>query len=155
VRLEPRLRVPPETELSDLLAELDGYVATLERYAREISFAAFVSSEDEQNKVLFGLHKAIQTSLDAAAVVIARRGLGATDSYRQLFERLATHGVLDRDLGDRMAGWAGLRNVIVHIYRVLDLERIHRAYASEASDLRDFAAALRRLPEARLDEAEG
>jgi len=138
--------VPPETDLETLLATLEGYLSTLERYAEEVPWDRFVASEDEQNKVLYGLHKAIQCTIDAASLLVARHGLGPADTYRGMFHRLASAGLLDPDLADRLAGWAGLRNVIVHIYRLLDLELIHSAYAHETGDLRGFVAAARRLP---------
>ena len=147
--------MPPETDLETLLATLEGYIATLERYAAEVPWDRFVASEDEQNKVLYGLHKAIQCAIDAASLVVARHGLGPADTYRGVFHKLAGAGLLDADLADRLAGWAGLRNVIVHIYRLLDLERIHSAYAHETGDLRAFVAAARQLPPAETPEPDG
>lgn len=118
-------------------------MATLERYAREVPWDAFAAREDEQNKVLFGIHRAVQAAIDAANFVVAARGLGPADSYRALFRKLADAGLLDRDLAVRLEGWAGLRNVIVHLYRVVDLEKLHDAYSKETTDLRAFVAAMR------------
>jgi uncharacterized protein YutE (UPF0331/DUF86 family) len=47
--------------------------------------------------------------------------------------------LIERDLSDRLRGWAGLRNVIAHIYRRLDLESVYRAYTEETADLEEFA----------------
>jgi uncharacterized protein YutE (UPF0331/DUF86 family) len=43
-----------------------------------------------------------------------------------------------------MAGWAGLRNIIVHLYLDVDHVRLHEVLVNELDDLLEFAAALAR-----------
>lgn len=48
--------------------------------------------------------------------------------YRSSFTDLADHGILDRDLAERLAAWAGLRNVLVQLYIDIDVTTVARAH---------------------------
>jgi uncharacterized protein YutE (UPF0331/DUF86 family) len=134
--------MPPEERLDELLGALRRDVATLRRYAHEIPWDLFVRSEDHQNMVFFALYRAAQTSIDLGQRLLVLRDLGGAETYAGVFDRLAAHGLLPEDLARRLRGWAGLRNVIAHIYRLTDLQTIHRAYAHEVEDLAEFAVAV-------------
>ena len=82
---------------------------------------------------------AAQCTIDLALSVIARRGLGVPQSYREAFELLARANIIDAELATELQKWAGLRNVLVHVYTALDLERIHRALA-QTGPLHTFQA---------------
>ena len=58
--------------------------------------------------------------------------------YYQSFTQLAALGVLDRDLADRMAAYAGLRNRITHEYDELDPRKVHEALQAAARDIPDY-----------------
>ena len=57
---------------------------------------------------------------------------------------LRAEGVLDASLADSMQGWAGLRNVLTHLYLEVDHARIHEILRSELGQLERYAAALSR-----------
>jgi uncharacterized protein YutE (UPF0331/DUF86 family) len=73
----------------------------------------------------------------------ADAGLPQAQSYQDAFRRLGESGVADKDLAGRLAGWAGLRNVLAHFYPVVDHERVFDALA-ELQDLEDFALVVTR-----------
>jgi uncharacterized protein YutE (UPF0331/DUF86 family) len=52
--------------------------------------------------------------------------------------------VIDESLAASMAGWAGLRNVLTHLYLQVDHARIAEVLASELDQLDAFAAAVAR-----------
>jgi uncharacterized protein YutE (UPF0331/DUF86 family) len=90
-------------------------------------------------KVKAALELAAQCAVDLALEMVTRRGLGAPQSYREAFALLGRAGVLDAGLASDLESWAGLRNVLVHVYTALDLDRIHQALAQTAG-LRSFHA---------------
>jgi uncharacterized protein YutE (UPF0331/DUF86 family) len=47
--------------------------------------------------------------------------------------------IIDDRLASDLAGWAGLRNVLVHVYTALDLDRPHQAL-SDTDSLSAFHA---------------
>jgi uncharacterized protein YutE (UPF0331/DUF86 family) len=56
---------------------------------------------------------------------------------------LADAQVIPRELAERLARAAGFRNLVVHAYGPLDLQRVHAVAAAGPTDLRAFLAALR------------
>lgn len=96
--------------------------------------------------VVLHLWQAIQVVIDLATSTCVRRGLGSPATYGDAFRLLVDAGVLDEDLGTRLARAAGFRNLLVHAYGRLDLTRVHAIARLGPEDLRSFLAALRDLP---------
>ena len=88
------------------------------------------------------LHLAAECALDLANHLIADRGWRPPATYRESFGTLREEGVLTKDLAARMEGWAGLRNVLVHLYLKVDHERLWEVLTGELDQLEDFAAAV-------------
>lgn len=73
-----------------------------------------------------------------------RRHLLALD---QTLAQLARHtggsverlGILPPELAQRLRPLAGFRNVLVHGYLVIDLDRVHAVLNSHLDDVREFA----------------
>lgn len=126
----------------ELLAMLRASIAVLRRYASSVPRETLESDLDTQNMVLFGTYRAIQSAIDLGQHAIAERGLTAPATYRDVFIVLGEEGVISRDLAGRMAGWAGLRNVIAHVYGRIDVRVVADALYGELDDLDDFVAAM-------------
>ena len=84
----------------------------------------------------------VQVTIDLAMSVCVRLGLGSSTTYAEAFRLLATRGLLDQALAERLARAAGFRNLVVHAYRRLDLRRVHAIASSGPEDLRAFLVAL-------------
>lgn len=118
----------------ELLIEL---VELIERYARRVDRHELEQDRETWVKVKGALETAAQCAIDLALKLVAARGLGAPESYRAAFQALARDGVIDDELARELGDWAGLRNVLAHIYTALDLDRVHAAL-SETAPLRKF-----------------
>jgi uncharacterized protein YutE (UPF0331/DUF86 family) len=120
--------------LLDNLSDLRGYRAriTREQLRRE---------RDAQHLVLHALYLAVQASIDLALHIGADAGLPQSATYQDAFHRLGAAGLVDSPLTTRLAGWAGLRNVLAHLYPTIDHDRIYDALG-EIGDLETFAAAV-------------
>ena len=97
-----------------------------ERLARRPALSASLLRDDEdvRNTVLMDLQQAIQACIDLAARQCVDDALGAPASAAEAFALIARHGLIDEVLARRMTGAAGLRNLIVHQYGDIDLERV-------------------------------
>jgi uncharacterized protein YutE (UPF0331/DUF86 family) len=122
-----------------LLAELLGCISDLERYRARFSRSDLSTQRDVQHMVLRALYVAAQSALDLALHLVSDGALPQAITYQDSFRRLAEGGVIDTALADRLAGWAGFRNVLAHLYASIDLDRVH-ASLSEVDDLKRFAA---------------
>jgi uncharacterized protein YutE (UPF0331/DUF86 family) len=123
-------------KLEELLRDLRG-LARVER-------AAFLSDRGLQAQAERWLQLAAECALDLAHHLIAERGWKTPTTYREAFEVLRAERVLDARLAERMQGWAGLRNVLTHLYLEVDHARLHEVLRGELDDLERYAAALSR-----------
>lgn len=131
--------------LAAQLDELDRAVGDLDRYARTWSFDEWVSEGDRRRMVLNATYTATQACIDLAAQLVADLGMARPESYRELFPPLAASAVIDRPTADRLARWAGLRNVVAHLYWKLHLEQIDAAMRADLDPLRVLRRAAARL----------
>ncbi len=129
--------------LRERLRALEAYVAALAA-PRAMPRERFIADADAHDLAERRLHLAIECAIDTANHVIATEGLQVARTYRDSFAVLAEHGVIDAELAHRMGGWAGLRNVLVHLYLDVDHGLVHDAMTDELGDLSDYAGGLRR-----------
>jgi uncharacterized protein YutE (UPF0331/DUF86 family) len=115
-----------------------------DRLARrtQLSATQLAADEDLLNTVLMDLQQAIQACIDLAGHVCVDDSLGAPGTPAEAFALIARQGAIDDALARRMTGAAGLRNLIVHQYTTLDLERLVQVVRNDLDDLRHFVAAL-------------
>ncbi len=107
-----------------------------------LSPEALEADEDLRNVVLMDLQQAIQAAIDLAVHACAHERLGAPEGPAAAFAALARAGIIGDDLGVRLAGAAGLRNIIVHRYGDLRMAALVESLARGLDDLDAFVASL-------------
>ena len=120
-------------------------IETLERCLARIDATrgrAGLEALDRQDIIVLNLQRAVQATLDLAAHVVAREGLGMPDDLAAGFELLQRAGILDADLADRMRRMTGFRNVAIQEYRKLDPAIVEAIVRERLGDLRAFARAI-------------
>ncbi len=70
-------------------------------------------------------------------------------TYRETFEHAGTAGLIDPDLSARLQKAAGMRNVLVHQYEVINYEMIRQGIANILRDLPALVAQLEPLADDR------
>jgi len=98
----------------------------------------FRSDLDLQESVMFNMQMAIQNCIDIAAHVVSEEGYGVPGSSNEMFYMLEENNLIDRTLTEKMVKAVGLRNLIVHDYGKIDLDRIYRISQKDISDLDEF-----------------
>ena len=121
------------------LALLMKVLGLLDQYAKTVTRQALESNLETWLLTKAALETAAQCSIDVATELVTRRGIGLPETYRESFLALAQAGLIRPELATALAKWAGLRNILVHMYTVLDLDEIHRALGDTAV-LREFHA---------------
>jgi uncharacterized protein YutE (UPF0331/DUF86 family) len=76
-----------------------------------------------------GLQLAAEALFDVGAHLLAAEFQEVVDEYRQIPRRLLARGVLSSATADRLKGLAGFRNILVHEYADIDLQRVHAVLA--------------------------
>lgn len=106
--------------------------------------SALEKDEDLLSLVTMDVQQAVQACIDLAVHACADENLGIPTGPADAFSRLARARYLDEALAVRLAGAAGLRNLIVHRYGELDCTRLVDIVRDELSDLEAFVEAMRR-----------
>ena len=107
------------------LERLREYLKTL-RAVEEFDLERFKNDPFIHGAAERYLHLAIECLLDIGNHIIADRGFRKPETYGEVFEILAEESVISPELMGELAGMAAFRNVLVHDYLKLDMERVHR-----------------------------
>ena len=125
--------------IAKLLAQIETGVTELRTMARLDRIAEDVR---ERRFVEHTLQITIQAALDIASHLVSERRLGEPETNRELFARLAGAGLLDSELAARLAQMVGFRNVLVHGYAKVNLERVRDAVEHGLDDLVAFVRSI-------------
>ncbi|HSS52340.1 MAG TPA: DUF86 domain-containing protein [Thermoanaerobaculia bacterium] len=98
----------------------------------------FLSDKRSRDVATFYLFLAIQECIDLAAHWVADARWGSPDDAGGMFEVLADHRVIRRDLAEKLRGAVGLRNLIAHGYSLVDHQRIQNEYREGVKALWQF-----------------
>ena len=128
------------------LNALEEYLAELRAFARS-SREDFLRDPHRHHLAERFLHLACECVLDVAQHVISDLGYRQPKDYKDSMEVLREEGVLDDDLAERLKGWMGFRNVLVHLYLEIDHNRAYDTISNELGDLEEFKVRMGRLLE--------
>ena len=123
------------------LGKLEQLLRDLKEVA-SIDRATFLSDRGLQAQAERWLHLAAECTIDLANHLIADRGWRTPTTNRETFQILAENKVLSPELASRMEGWAGLRNILVHLYLQIDLEIVCDVLQHDLHELESCAVAL-------------
>ena len=121
-------------KLEELLRDL--------RALAETDAESFLADRGLQAQAERWLQLAAECALDLAYQLIAERGWSTPATSKEAFTILHREGVLSGEQAARMGEWAGLRNLLVHLYPSVDHERLYEILTTELGQLEDFAGAV-------------
>ena len=104
----------------------------------EVPKQTFMEDQNTQDIILFNIQLAVQNCIDIAAHIISEQGLGVPGSNNEMFYCLEENGYINRQIAEKMVKAVGMRNLIVHEYGKLDLERIYQTLQHDINDLQEF-----------------
>ena len=117
--------------------------ASIQKCLRRIKEVTGLNPEslDEINKqdiFVLNLQRAVQSTIDLAAHVIASEGLGVPDTIRDNFLRLEQAGIIGRDLAKIMQAMVGFRNIAIHDYQAINIDILKTILGKHLKDLEEF-----------------
>lgn len=121
--------------ISSLITAGEGYLADVRRYRDEAGEQRFLADRGEQYRVEFPLQQAIRVCIDLAAHLLADSHGHRPSTLAGTFEALAERGVVERDLGERLAAMARFRNLLVHGYADIVPERVWEIVTNRLGDI--------------------
>ena len=121
------------------LDALDLYLERVERLG-SVSEAEFAENPAIHDLAERYLHLVTEAAIDLANHWIADLALRTPESNRDTFSVLEESGEIDAALAERLRGWAGFRNVLVHQYANIDHRIAYRAIQDDLGDLETLRA---------------
>jgi uncharacterized protein YutE (UPF0331/DUF86 family) len=105
---------------------------------RPASLQLFINDQDCQDIVVFNLTQAVQGCIDLAAHIVSDEGFGMVGSTNEFFYLLQEQGIISAELTEKMVRAVGFRNLCVHEYGRIDLERVYGVAVKSLTDIREF-----------------
>lgn len=109
---------------------------------QSISLAAFKKNADLQDIVLHNLQLSIQGCIDIASHIISDEGWIVPDTLAGLFDILTEHKIISPKLNKKLKGMVGFRNIIIHEYGTIDLDRVYTIFTKDLQDINSFLKAI-------------
>ena len=109
---------------------------------RPPSADALRASPDLQDIVSVNITRAVQLCVDIAVHLLADTEQSAPQTMGEAFDALAQAGLVTADLGKRLRGAVGFRNIAVHSYQAIDWDIVHAITRDGLEDFRQFAIAV-------------
>ena len=119
------------------IERIDTYLKQLGQ-KRDPGVKAFSKDTDIQSIVLFNLIQSIQASIDIGAHIISDSEWGVPGSQADIFEILAEHKIITKQLSQLMINMVGFRNRIVHEYEEIDLRIVYDVWRKNSKDIEKF-----------------
>jgi uncharacterized protein YutE (UPF0331/DUF86 family) len=90
---------------------------------------------DSQDIFVLNLQRAIQSTIDLAAHVVADEGLGLPSDLKENFFLLEKAKIIPADLSTRLQKMVGFRNIAVHEYTAIDVTILESILTKDLPDL--------------------
>lgn len=128
------------TTVRRLLEIVEQRLARLESTAA-VPIEVYRSDPDLQDIVERNFEVLIQACIDLALHILADEPQPVPDTNRAAFTMLASLGIIDDSLGDRLEKMAGFRDILAHGYAQLVPEKVHGSLP-HLGDIRSYVAQL-------------
>lgn len=129
--------LPRLQKLDEILSELKRFnYLTLTEFKKEKVIRGYI----ERN-----LELAAETMIDIGNHFISFHRWTRPDSYKKIFEVLSQEKVIPKKLAEELADIASFRNILVHFYLKLDIEKVYEHFKNDQKPLKSFALAIHRF----------
>ena len=122
----------------------------LERISRlktiqEMTEEQFLSDGIMQSFAERNLQIIAQAVIDICTHLVAHNHWGSPKTYNDAVKVVAHHKIIESDLADRLIDFVKLRNVLVHLYVVIDLKIVYHSVKAILTDAILFTDAIYKL----------
>ena len=124
------------------IQNMEEALAHLSRY-QDISFQEFEKDLSLVWIIEKGLEILIQNLLDIGAHLLASEIKNDWEDYGEVIKKLGHHGVIPREFADRIKGMAGLRNILIHEYLRVNLDKLFHTFKGGLDDFVQFIKYIR------------
>ena len=92
----------------------------------------------------YGLFESIQIVIDIVCHLVSKYNAGNPETYTECIELLERNGYLSSEISEKLIGMIGLRNLLVHEYAIIDLNKL-KEFLENLSDFNDFVDSIKQF----------
>ncbi|MDT8448018.1 MAG: DUF86 domain-containing protein [bacterium] len=113
----------------------------IKRARQEVDLAGgdFANDYTRQDAAMLNLLRACESAIDLANHIIRKEKLGLPASSRESFTLLVAAGRIPERMGKSLEKMVAFRNLAVHEYARLEINRVESLIREELGDLADFS----------------
>ncbi|MEP9412581.1 MAG: DUF86 domain-containing protein [Candidatus Brocadia sp.] len=120
----------------------EGNIGELLEFKKRFSLEDVRSDKAKQWALRYGFLETIQIVIDISCHLVSKYNLGNPATYSECIELLEKYKYIDKDLADRLLGMVGLRNILVHEYIIVDIDKLY-GLLERVKDFKEFAEKMR------------
>lgn len=126
-----------EKTIKHLLEYLEGEIKIIHesRVTKEVLDKEEILSDATKHR----MQVAVEAVINIAEHIVAGLNLGKPEFAKELFPLLVKAEIMNEDLSQRLQNAVGLRNILVHMYREVNLGILAESATTGLDDLREFA----------------
>lgn len=124
-------------EIASKLEMLEEYIAILKGYQHH-DVEDLMRDHTLKGAVERYIEVALECMIDIGEMIISKEKLKRPDTYRDVFLLLGEHGILPDNFAKDLAPAAGFRNVLVHMYVKIDIDRLYYYLENNLEDIERF-----------------
>lgn len=126
-------------KIESKLAELKSYVEILQKM-RGVSIKELKSDPIKYAGIKYYFQISIECCIDIGAHLVSRLGLRRFEGYKELFTVLGEAGIIPNDFISTLREMAGFRNMLVHLYWEVDVEKVYDILNKNLDDFEKYAS---------------
>lgn len=127
--------------INEKLKRLEENLRVLGKFKDDYTLEDVIADKVDEWALRYGLLESIQIIIDLSCSFVAEKNLGIPKNYSECIELIISNNYLDKELGKRIIQMVGLRNLLVHEYGIIDLNKLYE-YLNHLDDIRNFATAI-------------
>ncbi len=125
-------------KLQEKIADLKKYQEKLEKYAA-YDKEEITSNEETQAAVERYLNLAIEIVIQIGKMIISNEELEKPDTYQDVIKKLGQEEILPKGFAERFAPATGLRNLLIHRYGEIDINKVIETLKNNVEDFNTFS----------------
>lgn len=106
---------------------------------QSLTYEEFAQDEVLRASAERNFQVAIQAALDIGSILLASLSVAVPSEYKEVFPKLAEVGILPARFAQKLVGMAKFRNVLVHLYLIVDVSRMYGYLQHDLGDFELFA----------------
>lgn len=126
-----------EKTIIHILEYLDGEIKIIEK--SHVTLALLEDGGVFTDATKHRMQIAVEMVINIAEHIVAGLNLGQPEHAKELFPLLTKGKIINQELADKLSKAVGLRNILVHRYREINLPILADSATVGLNDLRDFA----------------